>query len=121
MVVEDEALIGLELESLLRDEGATVIGPIGSVRAALASFNGGRALDGALLDINLGEEKVFPVADALAEAHVPFVFLTGHSNEMVPSRHRGRPVIRKPYLPSTLLDALCSAMAQRLPADRFLG
>ena len=113
MIVEDDALIGLDLECLLQDEGVKVIGPVGSVRAALASLNCGRALHGALLDVNLGEENVFPVADALEDAGVPFVFLTGHSNEMVPSRHRGRPVVRKPYLASALLDVLCSALAKQ--------
>jgi hypothetical protein len=49
-----------------------------------------KCIDLAVLDVNLGDEKVYPVADALAERDVPFVFLTGYGSEMLPPAHRGR-------------------------------
>jgi CheY-like chemotaxis protein len=110
LVVEDNALIALELESTLLDRGVTVVGPFASVAAALPSV--GNGLDGAVLDINLGDEDVFPVADALTDAGIPFLFLTGHSDSKLPGRHRARPVLRKPYFPGQLTTVLLSLMAK---------
>jgi DNA-binding response OmpR family regulator len=105
LIVEDDALIGLELESLLKDAGMEVVGPAHSVDAALSS-TAAKKLDVAVLDIDLGDETVFPVADALARAHVPFLFLSGHSSNVMPRRHRSRPMLAKPYRASDLLGAV---------------
>ena len=110
LIVEDDALIALELEDTLREAGYAVVGPAGSVHAALGCLADHRFLAGAVLDINLGDEDVFSVADALSSARIPFLFLTGHSNAVLPSRHKKRPVIRKPYLPATLLATLATAI-----------
>src|SRR5215813_12964577 len=110
LIVEDDALIALELEDTLSEAGYEVVGPASSVRAALECLAGHRFLAGAVLDINLGDEDVFSVADALSSSRIPFLFLTGHSNAVLPSRHKRRPVIRKPYLPATLLATLASTI-----------
>jgi CheY-like chemotaxis protein len=114
LIVEDDALIALELEDTLRDAGYAVVGPAASVPAALGCLADHRLLSGAILDINLGAEDVFSVADALSASQIPFLFLTGHSNAVLPSRHRRRPVVRKPYLGAALLATLASTIA----ADR---
>jgi len=111
LIVEDDAIIGLELESILREEGYDVVGPAASVSEALACLAGECGLDGAVLDVNLGNEDVFSVADALSAARIPFLFLTGHSNSMLPTRHNGRPVIRKPYARPALIATLASVIA----------
>src|SRR5262245_46391577 len=110
LVVEDDALIALELEQTLQDRGVTVVGPFGSVDNALPFA--GNGLDGAVLDINLGDEDVFPVADALSDAGTPFMFLTGHSDSRLPARHQGRPVMRKPYSPGRLTEVLSALMVK---------
>jgi DNA-binding response OmpR family regulator len=110
LIVEDEALIALELESTLKDAGYEVVGPVATTSAALVSLADHRSLAGAVLDINLGDEDAFPVADALSDAHIPFLFLTGHSNAMLPARHEKRPVVRKPYSGSSLLATLASTI-----------
>jgi len=110
LIVEDDALIALELEDTLREAGYAVVGPAGSVRAALGCLADHRFLDGAVLDINLGDEDVFSVADALSAQQIPFLFLTGHSNAVLPSRHKTRPVLRKPYLAAALLATLASTI-----------
>ena len=110
LIIEDDALIALELEQTLQDRGVMVVGPFGSVDRALPAA--GNGLDGAVLDINLGDEDVFPVADALSDIGVPFMFLTGHSDSKLPARHQGRPVMRKPYLPNQLVALLFSVMAK---------
>jgi DNA-binding response OmpR family regulator len=110
LIVEDEALIALELESTLKDAGYEVVGPAASVSAALVCLGGRHALAGAVLDVNLGEENVFSVADALSALHVPFLFLTGHSDAVLPTRHEKRPVIRKPYSGTSLLATLATTI-----------
>ena len=110
LIVEDEALIALELESTLKDAGYEVVGPVATTDAALVYLADHQSLAGAVLDIHLGDETVFSVADALSAAHIPFLFLTGHSNAVLPARHEKRPVLRKPYLDSSLLATLASTI-----------
>jgi CheY-like chemotaxis protein len=111
LIVEDDALIALELESIFRDEGYEVVGPVGSVSGALACLARHRGLDGAVLDVSLDTEDVFSVADALAAARTPFLFLTGHADARLPARHTMRPVIRKPYVASILVAQLAEIIA----------
>src|SRR5215468_3233775 len=107
LIVEDNGLIALEIESVVRDSGAEVAGPVGSVRDALSLVRNGK-LDCAVLDVNLGGEDVFPVAEALSRAGIPFLFLTGHTDSKVPSHYHACDILQKPFLPSKLLKALSS-------------
>ena len=97
LVVEDETLIAMMLEDMLADLGITVVGPVGSVPAALALVAAeGDALDGAVLDVNLGTAKAYPIADALTARGVPAVFLTGYGPAGIDARYSGVPVLTKP-------------------------
>lgn len=120
LVVEDEALVAMLIEDLLRDLGCTVIGPVGSVVRALDLLRR-EALDGALLDVNLGDgEWSYPVADALAARGVPFVFLTGYGQGDVNPRHAATGVLQKPLAPATLARVLGEAFVttDRKPGRR---
>src|SRR5262245_2624674 len=110
LVVEDEAAIAIDLAQLLADHGATIVGPIGTVPEALSAI-ASLQLDCAVLDINLGGESVRAVAEALAKAGVPFVFVTGYSSERVPRQYGDRPVLQKPYNASQLVATLASVIA----------
>lgn len=77
LIAEDEFLIAMELASVLEEAGAVVLGPFPRVQEALACVEQGTAIDSAILDIDLGGESVYPVATALRERGVPFVFATG--------------------------------------------
>jgi len=79
LLVEDEYLIAWALQNELQCSGAHVIGPAASVEDALALLTNER-VDGAILDVSLGREKVFSVAEALAARGIPFVFATGYSD-----------------------------------------
>jgi hypothetical protein len=86
------------IEDFLTDLGCVVIG----VAATLASglkFARDRTIeiDGAMLDINLGGEQVFPIADVLADRGIPFVFATGYGPAGLAPRFAGHPVIPKPF------------------------
>ena len=78
LVVEDEMLVGMELESLLERQGCAVIGPASTVGRALALLDH-EQVDAALLDLNLNGEPATPVAAALTTHGVPFVLVTGYS------------------------------------------
>jgi CheY-like chemotaxis protein len=107
LVVEDEYLIAVSLVLALEEDGAEVVGPAGSVRDALALVEAedGR-LDGAVLDINLHDERVYPVADALAARGVPFVFLTGYDAQGIPDAYTRVPRCGKPVSSMLLLRML---------------
>jgi len=97
LIVEDEYLIAADLTASLEALGVKVIGPAASIGEALnlVSGNDGR-LHGAILDINLRGSRVFPVADALAERSVPFVFTTGYEQGVVPNSYADVPRCLKP-------------------------
>jgi len=105
LIVEDETLIAMDLQDMLQDAGYRVIGPVGSVAAAMQIIGDDRP-DLALLDVNLGGENVFKVASELASGPARIVFLTGHSEQHLPEEHRHRPLVTKPYLPHTVLAAI---------------
>jgi CheY-like chemotaxis protein len=107
LVVEDEAFVALMLEAMLEGFGCDVVGVAGTLSRGL-EYAGDETLtiDGAVLDINLGGEKVFPVAERLAARGVPFIFSTGYGAEGVPRDFAGVPTIAKPYLEETLKTAL---------------
>jgi DNA-binding response OmpR family regulator len=102
LVVEDDPLLAMDLEWTLKRDGFVVIGPAITIKEAFHLLRDGPP-DLAILDLNLGEEMVFPVADHLAATRVPFLILSGHSRKLVPAPHRKRPFVQKPYAAATLL------------------
>ena len=109
LVVEDEFLVAMELEAMLRDLGSEVVGPLGRLDEALAVARE-KPLDLALLDVNVGGRLVTPVADALAGRAIPFVFCTGYDGSSLPSRHAAAPILMKPCQAHELRSVLLSAV-----------
>lgn len=111
LIVEDETLIAMMLEDLLGEIGCRIAGAAATVGQALDQLVAlGGQVDAAVLDVNLGGEKVYPVADALATRGVPFMFATGYGTSGVSERYPERTVIAKPYRLSTLSQALRSLL-----------
>lgn len=108
LIVEDEYIVAEELRRRLGEAGATVLGPVPSVAGALALV-GGSGIDGAVLDVNLGAEHAFALADELLRRQLPFVFLTGYTRVNVPPRFSGVPLLEKPMDLDSLADALLRA------------
>ena len=100
LIVEDEYFIADDMARSFRDQGFAVIGPAPSVTAALGLIAGTPDLDGAVLDINLQGETVFPVADALVLRAVPFVFATGYDASAVPPSYSAIRLCEKPVDPA---------------------
>jgi CheY-like chemotaxis protein len=97
LVVEDSYLEATELAHLLRDCGYEVVGPAGDLSEAMMLASG-QALDGALLDIDLGGERSFGVASTLQRRSVPLAFISGHDPSIVPDAEKLRaiPFVTKP-------------------------
>jgi CheY-like chemotaxis protein len=107
LLIEDDFLVGETILAMLEDEGAQVLGPIGSVDEALVLIaERPGMLDRAVLDLNLHGVKSYPIADALAQRDVPFIFLTGYGRDALDEAHRGYPHCTKPVTRAVLLAAL---------------
>ncbi|KRG73500.1 response regulator, partial [Stenotrophomonas pavanii] len=89
LVAEDEFAIAMFLVDYLELKGAQVVGPAGDLQA-LGRLVDEHPIDVALLDINLGGELVYPLADRLAEAGTPFMLTSGYDDNL-PSRFAGAP------------------------------
>ena len=96
LLVDDELLIAMLLEDALEEQGCVVVGPFSRLQPALEAAQGA-ALDGALLDVNLMGERVFPAAEALACRAVPFLLLSGYGDKAVPVNRPHWPVLGKPF------------------------
>jgi CheY-like chemotaxis protein len=105
LVVEDEFLVASLLQDMLESAGCIVAGPIPRVPEALEAADCGD-YDLAVLDINVGGDRIYPVADALSRRHVPFVFVTGYASGALPEQYAGRPRLCKPFRMAELLRAL---------------
>lgn len=103
LVVEDNFFVAEHIRAILEASGCAVIGPVGHLRDGLR-LAAAEALDGALLDINLHGDRSFPIADALHQRGIPFVFLTGYDgSEILPERLRQVQRLGKPISASDLI------------------
>ncbi|MDQ3125611.1 MAG: response regulator [Pseudomonadota bacterium] len=110
LLVEDEALVAMLLETILEDMGCVPVGPAGTVEEGLAMVADPAPLDAALLDVNVAGRQVFPIAEALKARGVPFVFSTGYGESGLPDEWRGHPTVQKPFTESAIRAALMQAM-----------
>ena len=110
LVVEDESLVAMLLETILEDMGCTPVGPASNVDEGEAIARDTVDLDAALLDVNLAGRQVFPVAAVLKARGVPFVFSTGYGESGLPDEWRGNPTIQTPFTEAAVRDALMQAL-----------
>jgi CheY-like chemotaxis protein len=110
LVVEDEMMIAMLVEDMLGELGCTVIGPAHALAPALALACDEVEIDAALLDINLGGQPVFAIADALRARGVPMIFSTGYGESGLREIDRGAPVLQKPFRANDLEAALNTAL-----------
>ena len=96
LIVEDEGLVSMMIEDLVREMGAQRVEVCTDLDSAIEIARSAD-LDCAVLDLRLREGDSGPIADILADRGIPFVFSTAGLLEAVPERHRHRPVIGKPF------------------------
>lgn len=114
LIVEDEYFIAMDLAMVLEDLGFEVVGPAASVAEAMALVERfGDTLDGAILDVNLRNERVYPVADALQARGVHFVFASGYDARLMPEAYADVPRCGKPIDRSVIVRFL----GREAPAD----
>ena len=106
LVVEDEYFLADELARVFADAGAEILGPVATVKGALDLLVGSARPNAAVLDVNLGGESVYPVADALIGLGVPFLFTTGYDQATIPSRYASARRLEKPMNAATVLREL---------------
>ena len=106
LVVEDEYFIAEDMAQTLRDHGAETVGPAATIDEALALVETSSCLDGAVLDVNLGGQWSYPVADALMRRGVHLVFTTGYDRETIREPYRLVLCCEKPVSASKLVALL---------------
>ncbi len=77
LIVEDETMVAMLVEDMLGDLGHKTVGPAANVTSALNLVERG-GIDLALLDINLGGERAYPIADRLDELDIPYALVSGY-------------------------------------------
>jgi len=123
LVAEDSLLILIALEMLLDLNNVQIVGPASTVAQTLALVETG-GFEIAILDVNLHDEMIFPVAELLEKRGIPFVFTTGYAPDLViPPRFKSTPSIQKPYQAVALMalveQAFGLARAQQDPNSAF--
>ena len=97
LVVEDEPLIAMLLEDIFDDLGCRMAGTASTLRQAqdMAASTDAHA---AILDVNLGGDPVFPVAEQLVARNIPIVFSSGYGASGLPPKWQGFPTLPKPFM-----------------------
>lgn len=111
LIVEDEALIAMHLEDLLSDMGHHVVACLARIDEA-TKYAEQAEIDFAILDINLGGVKSFPVAEVLRRRRIPFVFASGYGSDGLAEEFRDEITLQKPYEPRQLERMIMEACAR---------
>jgi DNA-binding response OmpR family regulator len=105
LLVEDEAIVAIDIADQLTQAGFEVVGPAPSVAKALKLISE-VGCDVAVLDVNLRDETAAPIAQELRARATPFLFLSAVSQENLPSGFQEEVLLRKPTPYSVLVAAL---------------
>ncbi|HLH87010.1 MAG TPA: response regulator [Xanthobacteraceae bacterium] len=103
LVVEDEVLVAMEIEELIGELGAEVVGPFGRIADALDALRR-ESVTGAVLDIKLDGDTTLPLVDILRARGFPVLFVTGGAPEAIPESYRQLPRLSKPFDHAELAD-----------------
>ena len=107
LVVEDDFIVAFDMQTMLEDQGARVLGPASSLREA-QEILAAQTPQAAVLDVNLNGEFVFPLVEQLRAKGVPFLFATAYSDDdqLFPLAAKQAPRLAKPVLPALLVTQL---------------
>ncbi len=105
LVVEDEMMVSMLIEDMLSDMGCLVVGPASRLDEAIEIAQTAE-IDCAVLDVNLGGQPIFPLADILRARGCPFAFATGYGDAGLRDADRGTPVLQKPFREGDLARVL---------------
>jgi CheY-like chemotaxis protein len=108
LVVEDEMMVAIMLEEMLTKLGCKVVKAARVSKAVQLVITA--AIDGAILDVNVAGEAVYPVAHKLQERGIPFIFSSGYGASGLPVEYRDRPTLSKPFQQEELAPILVNAI-----------
>lgn len=105
LVVEDEPIVGMDIEAILSDAGLHVVGPVASSTEALGLIHPGE-VDCALIDFVLSDGDAGEVIAKLKNHSMPFAFVTGMSHDAIPEAYGNIPTVGKPFSAAELLNCV---------------
>ena len=109
LIVEDEPLIALDTKQIIENAGAARVYVARTMPEACIVLQETQDIDIALLDISLGPEPSFPLAESLLADGISFVFSTGYTNDArIPDHLATVPLLKKPYAAADLIAALAA-------------
>lgn len=112
LLLEDEPLVSMLLEGMMEDFGCVVFGPFLRIAPAIDFIRARhQEIDVAILDVNVGGERSFAVADLLYELDVPFVFASGYDEAGIAERWRMWPNLGKLFYEAELRETLSKVIA----------
>ncbi|WP_052389764.1 response regulator [Belnapia moabensis] len=112
LLIEDDPLVSMDIEDLLLDVNASMVGPAQTTALALMLLSDERP-DAAVLDMKLEGRSAMPVADALSSLGVPFIVLTADVKAGAQAANDIAPVLAKPCEPDKLIAALIGVLGRR--------
>ncbi len=110
LVCEDELLVSMLIEDLLKERGCIIVGPFATVSSARDAAREAE-IDIAVLDVNLRGSTIYPVAEILAQRDVPLLILSGYGKEAVPPDRPKWRACSKPFNTAELVSILCELLA----------
>jgi CheY-like chemotaxis protein len=111
LVVDDEPLITAMMEEWLLELGHVVVGPAHNLTSALELAGGD--VDAAIVDVSLGKDNSYPLADALIARGLPFALATGYGRDGVAPQYRNQPTLGKPFEFATFRGAIDRLIAEK--------
>lgn len=118
LIVEDEPLILMDCETILRDIGVRQIVGVTTAKDALTAMEQHGGFDLAILDVSLQDSSSLPLADILGARGVITGFMSGYGIDDLPQHFRDRPYVAKPFVPSQLA-AMLTLMCEKLASTPF--
>jgi len=117
LVAEDEPIVAFDLCDTVQEAGYEVEGPHRDISSAMLAFQKQKP-DLAILDVQLGDNVVYPLAQKLADENVPIIFHSGQfSRDDVHERFPEATTLVKPCPPSSILDTVATALNVRTQAE----
>ena len=109
LVVEDEYFVASDITQALEEAGAQVIGPCRTEDAAQAELKRASP-DAVLLDVRLGPQPSFALAEQVAGRALPFLFITGLAPDVIPAGYKNVPRLAKPVSPRKVVEAVAQLL-----------
>ncbi|MBP1297521.1 response regulator [Bradyrhizobium elkanii] len=116
LIVEDEYFLADDMRSALRALGADIAGPAGDIDDALRILHDGGVIDGAVLDVNIRKQMIYPVARELQARGVPIVFTSGYDKIVLGTEFAGVPLWEKPFDQRAMAHGLAGMILRGDPA-----